>query len=427
MCYLLVLEKREFVFLCVSIYLIDKSGESMAKALNDDDPVYVAVSEDVDESRSTLLWALRTLRVKKLHLLHVYQLISMTPSSSGLEQSEIDAIQELEQTSRNDTLLKYHDICIDEGQIMSGNGLWNLSIKTISRSLSWEQLLIPTTPRAWFISHLQKLSTCSDMRLIAVTYGLYVTVISSKRGSAHSYSESSSSLHSLDSAPIPYGGAGRAERVTQPHALSSSEELSARGFESMYYEEQRRRLEIDELKREKKQRDKMRREAEDALSSSFGVSQILYNEEVIRRREVEAELNRAKAEIEDMKRVQKELEEQHYADCRLLEMFQKERDEAIKTTEELLRALEKGESSIPLQWSVSNEPPQCFICPISKDIMQNPHVAADGYTYEADEFRRWLNHGGEKSPMTNIRLQNHNLTPNLVLRSAIKDWLQQHP
>lgn len=35
--------------------------------------------------------------------------------ASGLEQSEIDAIQELEQTSRNDTLLKYHDICIDEG------------------------------------------------------------------------------------------------------------------------------------------------------------------------------------------------------------------------------------------------------------------------------------------------------------------------
>lgn len=69
--------KRENLSLCVSIYLIDKSGESMAKALNDDDPVYVAVSEDVDESRSTLLWALRTLRVKKLHL---YQLISMTPS-----------------------------------------------------------------------------------------------------------------------------------------------------------------------------------------------------------------------------------------------------------------------------------------------------------------------------------------------------------
>jgi hypothetical protein len=108
-------KKREFVSL--RIYLIEKSGESMAKALNDDDPVYVAVSEDVDQSRLTLLWALKTLRAKKLHLLHVHQLISMTPSSSGLEQSEIDAIQELEQTSRNDTLLKYHDICIDEGVI----------------------------------------------------------------------------------------------------------------------------------------------------------------------------------------------------------------------------------------------------------------------------------------------------------------------
>lgn len=49
----------------------------MAKALNED-PVYVAVSQDVDESRLTLLWALRT--VKKLHLLHVHQLIFMTPS-----------------------------------------------------------------------------------------------------------------------------------------------------------------------------------------------------------------------------------------------------------------------------------------------------------------------------------------------------------
>lgn len=59
--------------------------------------------------------------------------------------------------------------------------------------------------------------------------------------------------------------------------------------------------------------------------------------------------------------------------------------------------------------------------------MKNPHVAADGHTYEAEEFRRWLSNGGENSPMTNLRLENHNLTPNLVLRSAIIDWLEQHP
>ncbi|XP_023645158.1 U-box domain-containing protein 56 isoform X2 [Capsella rubella] len=251
--------------------------------------------------------------------------------------------------------------------------------------------------------------------------------------SYYSYSESSSSIHSLDTDMLPYGGTRRAERVTEPHPFSSSEERSASGFETTYYEEQRRRLEIEELKREKEQRDKMRNEREGALSNSFGVTQILYNEEVIRRREAEAELNRAKDEIEDMKRVQKEHEEQHYTDCRLLELIQKERDEAIKTTEELLihLNLENAVSSLspssPLQWSLSDEPPQCFLCPISKEIMRNPHVAADGHTYEVEEFRRWLRHGGEKSPMTNLRLENDNLTPNLVLRSAIRDWLQQHP
>ena len=42
----------------------------MAEALIDD-PVYVAVSTDVSESRLTLTWALRHLQPKKLYLLHV--------------------------------------------------------------------------------------------------------------------------------------------------------------------------------------------------------------------------------------------------------------------------------------------------------------------------------------------------------------------
>lgn len=146
----------------------------------------------------------------------------------------------------------------------------------------------------------------------------------------------------------------------------------------MYYEEERRRLEFEELKRENEQRDKIRREREEAISSSFGITQRLYNEEVICRREVEAELNRAKTEIEDMKRVQKEMLEMFQTER---EMFQKERDEAIRTAEELFRHLNLGTSessshspSSPLQWSVSDEPPQYFRCPISKVRTQTLHV-----------------------------------------------------
>ncbi|XP_010479985.1 PREDICTED: U-box domain-containing protein 56-like isoform X1 [Camelina sativa] len=425
----------------------------MAKALNDD-PVYVAVSQDVVESRSTLLWALRTLRVKKLHLHHVHQLISMTPSSTGLEQSEIDAIQESEQASISESLLKYHDICIDEGVIeqdvdmsyLSANNVGEWIVELICQN-NIKKLILGATADSHYSEGMAHItSTIAEYvirhapdccKIWLVCNGNNIQTREGRfelAGSSYSYSESSSSLHSLDSALIPYEAAGRAERVSEPHPLSSSEERSASGVETMYYEEQRRRLEIEELKREKEQRDKMRCEREETLSSSFGVTQKLYSEEVIRRREAEVELNRAKAEIEDMKRVQKEHEEQHYTDCRLLELIQKERDEAIKTCEELLihlnldKAISSSHSlSSPLQWSLSDEPPQCFLCPISKEIMHNPHVAADGHTYEAEEFKRWLRHGGEKSPMTNLLLENDNLTPNLVLRSAIRDWLQRHP
>ncbi|KAG2332058.1 hypothetical protein Bca52824_003238 [Brassica carinata] len=71
--------------------------------------------------------------------------------------------------------------------------------------------------------------------------------------------------------------------------------------------------------------------------------------------------------------------------------------------------------------------PQDYLCPISKDIMRDPHVAADGFTYEAKNIRAWLNGGKNTSPNTGAKLANRQLTPNYTLRSLIKDWLQQHP
>lgn len=379
----------------------------------------------------------------------------MNPTSTGIEQSEIDAIQVSELTSTYDSLLKYRDICLAQGvneqdveifcdvannveegivNLIYENNIKKLIIGAAADSRYSQGMVNITSRKAKYVTrhapHSCKIWLVCNGNLIQTREGRF-----DLGGSSHSSSQSLASLHDLDSALIPYEEEVRAETDSESHALSSPEDQSARGSAALYYEEQRRRLEIEELKRELEQHDKMNREREEALSSSFGVTQMLYSEEVRRRREAEEELNRARAEIRDMKRVQKELEEQLYIDCpRRLELVEKERDEAIKKTEELLRDLylEKGESSShspssSSQWSVSNEPPPYFICPISKEIMQNPHVAADGYTYEADKFKIWLSHGGEKSPMTNLRLENNKLTPNRVLRSAINEWLQQHP
>ncbi|MBA0831723.1 hypothetical protein Goarm_016168 [Gossypium armourianum] len=68
------------------------------------------------------------------------------------------------------------------------------------------------------------------------------------------------------------------------------------------------------------------------------------------------------------------------------------------------------------------QPPDSFFCPISKEIMMDPHVAADGFTYELRQIRRWLDGGHDTSPCTNIPLAHRNLIPNHALRSAILEW-----
>ncbi|XP_071685734.1 U-box domain-containing protein 33-like isoform X3 [Rutidosis leptorrhynchoides] len=69
--------------------------------------------------------------------------------------------------------------------------------------------------------------------------------------------------------------------------------------------------------------------------------------------------------------------------------------------------------------------PHYFVCPIFQDTMGDPVVAADGFTYEEEAIKGWLDSGHNTSPMTNIKLANTNLVPNHALRSAIQEWLQQ--
>ncbi|KAK1369642.1 hypothetical protein POM88_035734 [Heracleum sosnowskyi] len=69
--------------------------------------------------------------------------------------------------------------------------------------------------------------------------------------------------------------------------------------------------------------------------------------------------------------------------------------------------------------------PQFYMCPIFQEIMQEPVVASDGYTYETEAIKGWLERGNDTSPMTDQKLANDILIPNHALRSAIQEWLQQ--
>ncbi|KAJ4967178.1 hypothetical protein NE237_019027 [Protea cynaroides] len=73
------------------------------------------------------------------------------------------------------------------------------------------------------------------------------------------------------------------------------------------------------------------------------------------------------------------------------------------------------------------EVPYIFLCPILQEVMNNPHVAADGFSYELGAIEEWLGTGHETSPMTNLRLEHSLLTPNHTLRSLIQEWLNDKP
>ncbi|GLU10078.1 hypothetical protein SLE2022_269040 [Rubroshorea leprosula] len=65
--------------------------------------------------------------------------------------------------------------------------------------------------------------------------------------------------------------------------------------------------------------------------------------------------------------------------------------------------------------------PSHYFCPILQEIMDDPYVAADGFTYEHRAIKAWLEKHNV-SPVTKHRLQNSVLTPNHILRTSIQEW-----
>ena len=68
--------------------------------------------------------------------------------------------------------------------------------------------------------------------------------------------------------------------------------------------------------------------------------------------------------------------------------------------------------------------PKEFICPIGLDVMIDPVVAADGHSYERQLITEWLSKH-ETSPLTNLKLANTTLIPNITLKCTIQSYLEE--
>ena len=68
--------------------------------------------------------------------------------------------------------------------------------------------------------------------------------------------------------------------------------------------------------------------------------------------------------------------------------------------------------------------PDEFLCPITREVMKDPVIAEDGYTYERSAIVAWMEKGKTSSPMTNGLLNTKQLTPNRSLKMLIQRYLQ---
>ncbi|GAB6027955.1 hypothetical protein CHUAL_002183 [Chamberlinius hualienensis] len=67
--------------------------------------------------------------------------------------------------------------------------------------------------------------------------------------------------------------------------------------------------------------------------------------------------------------------------------------------------------------------PHEFFCPITHEVMKDPVIASDGFSYERKAILEWLQSGKASSPMTNQKLSYMQLTPNYALKMLIQRHL----
>ncbi|XP_074368378.1 U-box domain-containing protein 34-like [Apium graveolens] len=92
--------------------------------------------------------------------------------------------------------------------------------------------------------------------------------------------------------------------------------------------------------------------------------------------------------------------------------------------EEVLPVLKKLVDFAELHTEVQTfdiDAPGHYYCPIGQEIMVDPYIAPDGFTYEHKAIKLWLEKHNV-SPVTKQRLQQKILHPNHTLRSAIQEW-----
>jgi hypothetical protein len=69
-----------------------------------------------------------------------------------------------------------------------------------------------------------------------------------------------------------------------------------------------------------------------------------------------------------------------------------------------------------------DEIPECFICPLTLEAMEDPLMDRRGMNFERKAILEWLDRGNKTCPLTREALSYRKLIPNAALRMKIERW-----
>ncbi|XP_050249613.1 U-box domain-containing protein 33-like isoform X2 [Quercus robur] len=441
----------------------------------DDDILHVALGQNVKEYKSILLWTLQNSRGKTICVIHIHQPANMIPimgtrfPASTLTKQKVRAYREIERQNMQQILDEYLLFCrkigaqaesrdIEMDSIEKGivNLICQLGIRKLvmgaaadkhyskkmmdlkSKKAIYVRLHAPVSCHIQFICKGRLIHTSvgsgTDVSSLDGTDDFWTPRGSVAEGSSDEWyppaldNSTCSSRRPVDIARI---SSVRSDGTDNGLEDGSIDETLYSKFEKAMAEAGNARLEAFQ---ETQRRRKAEKDAIEAMHKAQ-VSDRLCAEELKQRKEIEEALAKEKEEHEKVKiQLSKAMEDLQFALDQKSSLESKivESNEMVEGLElrivsavELLQIYKKERDEL-LSSKEHSEPPSYFLCPISQDIMQDPHVATDGFTYEAEVLREWFDSGHDTSPMTNLKLENCNLVPNYALRSAIQEWQQKH-
>ena len=98
----------------------------------------------------------------------------------------------------------------------------------------------------------------------------------------------------------------------------------------------------------------------------------------------------------------------------------------VKVQGNHLHIMPRGFGGIPPEENV----PECFICPISHEIMETPVVTPCGHTFEKVQLLQWVNSGHSNCPtcQKDLKLNSNpnNWSINYAIKSQIDEWKQKN-